>query len=236
MGKIFKEEWKVYGNVFDQYTLRNLFKLQTQGHFEELQSPVALGKEANIFTAITKDGEKVIVKIYRLQTCNFNKMFDYIKTDPRYMNLKKQRRKIIFAWTLREFRNLLKFREIVSVPRPITVLDNIIVMEMIGRDEPAPQLKDAYPDDAEEYAEQLVASLKEIYDKGFVHGDLSEYNILNFEEEPIFIDLSQSTTRNDPNYKEYWDRDIQNMARYFKKIGLKITKEDIENKIFENDK
>ncbi|PLW80773.1 serine/threonine protein kinase [Candidatus Woesearchaeota archaeon] len=232
MARIFKEEWKVYGNVFDQYTLRNLFKLQTQGHFEDLLSPVALGKEANIFTAKTKEGKVIIIKIYRLQTCNFNKMYDYIKTDPRFINLKKQRRKIIFAWTLREFRNLLKFRELVEVPTPITVLDNIILMEMIGRDEPAPQLKDSVPENREKFSKELISSLKKIYDKGYVHGDLSEYNILNFDDELVFIDFSQSTTRNDPNFKEYWERDIKNVARYFKKIGLKTSEEELKEQIF----
>lgn len=227
----FKEEWKVYGNVFDNFTRRNLFKLQTQGYFEELVSPIALGKEANIFTARTKDDEIIIVKIYRLQTCNFNKMYDYIKSDPRYINLKKQRRKIIFAWTLREYRNLMKFREFVNVPRPINVLDNILIIEMIGREKPAPMLKDAMPENPEEFTELLLESLKEIYDNGFVHGDLSAFNILNFEEEPIYIDLSQSTTKTDPNYKEYWERDIVNVARFLKKMGLKLSEEEITKKI-----
>lgn len=227
MVRSFPEKWKVYGNVFDQYTFRNLYKLQTQGHYEELLSPVALGKEANIFTARTSEGKTVIIKIYRLQTCNFNKMYDYIKGDPRYINLKKQRRKIIFAWTLREYRNLLKFREFVEVPQPITQLDNIIVMEMVGREEPSCQLKDDVPEDVKGFCETLIKELKKIRDAGFVHGDLSEYNILNFEDEPIFIDLSQSTTKSDPNYEEYWDRDIKNMVRFFRKIGYKITEEEL---------
>ena len=101
MARKWKEEWKVYENVFDNYTYRNLFKLQSKGYFESLLSPISVGKEANVFSAITKDQKLVIVKIYRLQTCNFNKMYDYIKLDPRYEHLKKQRRKIIFAWTQR---------------------------------------------------------------------------------------------------------------------------------------
>ena len=79
MGKITREKFKTYGNVFDEFTNRNLFKLATQGHFEELESTVSIGKEANIFTARTKDGELKIVKIYRLENCDFNKMYDYIK-------------------------------------------------------------------------------------------------------------------------------------------------------------
>ncbi|MFT4304627.1 MAG: serine protein kinase RIO, partial [Candidatus Woesearchaeota archaeon] len=79
MAKITREKFKTYGNVFDEFTLRNLFKLNSQGYFEDFLTPIALGKESNVFSAIRKDGKKVIVKIYRLENCDFNKMYDYIK-------------------------------------------------------------------------------------------------------------------------------------------------------------
>ena len=91
-----KEEWKVEKNVFSMSSERNLFKLASQGHFEELVSPIEMGKEANIFTARTKDGGLIIVKMYRLENCNFNKMYSYIRPDPRYIQLKKGKRNIIF--------------------------------------------------------------------------------------------------------------------------------------------
>ncbi|MBR9676197.1 serine protein kinase RIO [Candidatus Woesearchaeota archaeon] len=231
MAKISKEKWKIYGNVFDAYTLRLLFKLSSQGHFEELASPIALGKEANIFTAKTKNDELVIIKIYRLENCNFNKMYDYIKSDPRYMNLKKQRRKIVFAWTQREYRNLLQARQVISVPKPITITDHVLVLEMIGKKTPAPQLKDKLPKNKEEFAEKIIINMKKLYEANLVHGDLSEFNILNFEEEPVFIDFSQSTTKKDPNFDEYLDRDIKNIVRYLNKTGIKISIEELTKKV-----
>ena len=141
-----KEEWKVWGNVFDNFTNRNLFKLKSQGYFEELESPISVGKEANIFSAITKDKKRIIIKIYRLETCNFNQMYSYIRQDPRYSGMKKQRRKVIFAWTQREHRNLLKAREVgVRVPLVHTSVDNILVIEYIGDDYIALQLKNHIP-------------------------------------------------------------------------------------------
>ena len=116
MPKITREKFKSMHNVFDEFTNRAIFKLISQGHFDGLQSPISIGKEANIFTALKGD-RKVIVKIYRLETCDFNKMYDYIKEDPRYVNLKGKKRKIIFAWVQREFRNLLIARQAsVNVP------------------------------------------------------------------------------------------------------------------------
>ncbi|MCX8147214.1 MAG: serine protein kinase RIO, partial [Candidatus Woesearchaeota archaeon] len=132
MPKIAREKFKTLKNVFDAHTENILFKLISQGHFDGLQSPISIGKEANIFTAL-KGSKKVIVKIYRLETCDFNRMYDYIKFDERYLNLKKNRRRVIFAWCQREFRNLMKAREAnVKAPMPIAFKDNVLVMEFIG--------------------------------------------------------------------------------------------------------
>ncbi len=91
-----QDKFKTYGNVFDNYTNRNIFKLTSQGLFDEMESPVSIGKEANVFTGVRKDGGRIIVKIYRLETCDFNRMYDYIRTDPRFPNVKRSKRKIIF--------------------------------------------------------------------------------------------------------------------------------------------
>ena len=88
MAKITREKFKTWGNVFDQFTLRNLFELGSKGHFLELKSPISIGKEANVFSAETKDKGLIVAKIYRLETCDFNRMYDYIKYDARYLNLK----------------------------------------------------------------------------------------------------------------------------------------------------
>src|SRR3989339_1666921 len=139
-----KEEFKTWGDVFDQFTQRTVYKLITQGHFEGLESPISIGKESNVFSAIKKDGSRVMVKIYRLETCDFNRMYDYIKDDPRFLNLKRGKRNIIFSWVQREYRNLLKAREAnVSVPTPLVFINNTIVLEFIGDSSfIAPKLKD----------------------------------------------------------------------------------------------
>jgi RIO kinase 1 len=220
------EKFKTYGNVFDQFTIRNLFELSSKGHFLELKSPIFIGKEANIFTADKEDGGLIIVKIYRLETCDFNRMYDYIKYDARYLNLKAKRREIIFNWAQREFRNLMKAREAgVRVPLPIMCRDNILLMELIGRDEPAPKVKDTYPSNPQKFIKTTIEYMKKLYRAGLVHGDLSEFNILNLNEQPVFIDMSQGTVTKSINAEELLVRDIKNIARFAKKLGLKIDEE-----------
>ena len=53
-----REEWKVYGNVFSKHSMELLFQMTSQGYFENLESTISVGKEANIFTAITKKNDR----------------------------------------------------------------------------------------------------------------------------------------------------------------------------------
>ncbi len=142
-----REDQKTWGDVFDHFTQRTLFRLISQGHFEGLESPISVGKESNVFSALKKDGTRVMVKIYRLETCDFNRMFDYIKDDPRFDRIKKGKRNIVFTWVQREFRNLIKAREAnLSVPTPLTFFNNVLVLEFIGDNAIiAPKLKDEIP-------------------------------------------------------------------------------------------
>jgi len=231
MAKISKEKWKVWGNVFDEFTFRTLFKLASQGHFEVLQSPISIGKESNIFSA-KKNDVKIIIKIYRLETCDFNRMYDYIKYDPRYINVKTQKRKIVFAWTQREFRNLMKAREAgVNVPRPIAFLNNVLCLEFIGDKEAAPKLKDKPPKNKKIFFNKVVDNIQKLYKADLVHADLSQFNILNFKEEPVFIDFSQCTLKRNPRAEEFLIRDVRNITNFFNKIGLKVNQERVLKQI-----
>ena len=212
-----KEEWKVYGNVFSKHSKELLFNMTAKGYFDELAGALSVGKEANVFTAV-KDDNIIVVKIYRLENCNFNKMFDYLSHDPRYMNIKNRSRMIVFAWTQREYRNLMIAREVIKVPTPIAFKDNILLMEFIGDENAAPELKDAKPKNPKKFFEKIIGNMKKLFNHGMIHGDLSAFNILNYCEEPIFIDFSQATMTDASNAKELLRRDIKNICTHFRKF------------------
>ncbi len=228
-----KEEFKTWGDVFDRFTERTVYKLITQGHFEGLESPISIGKESNVFSALKKDGTRVMAKIYRLETCDFNRMYDYIKDDPRFLHIKKGKRNIVFSWVQREYRNLLKARQAnVSVPTPLTFLKNVLVLEFIGNDGAiSPKLKDAHPKYPREFFEKIISNMKRLHQAGLVHSDLSAFNILNHNESPVFIDFSQCTTLDTSRANEYLQRDIRNICNFFKKIGLKADEAKVREQI-----
>lgn len=223
-----KEKFKTMHNVFDEFTNRNLYKLMSEGHFKGLVGQLNMGKESNVFIAEREDGSYVIIKIYRLENCDFNKMYDYLKYDSRYIKLSNKRREVIFAWTQREFRNLLKAREAgVRVPTPYTFKFNILVEEFIGDEGAASKLKDLFPQEPKPFFDDLLKNLMKLAKAGLVHADLSAFNILNFREKPYFIDFSQTTPYDNPNAEEYLKRDIKNICVFFEKHGFKTNPEKI---------
>lgn len=225
-----RDKFKTRANVFDAFTERNIFLLSSKGYFEESSlSPLSIGKEANVFTAQGPD-DPVILKIFRLETADFTRMYEYIRTDHRYENLKHRRREIIFAWAQREFRNLLKARDArVAAPLPIEFLKNIIVMEQIG--EPALKVKDQLPEKPNEFYKAVLANMIKFRKAGYVHGDLSGFNILNDNEDPVLIDFSQATSMRDPLGNELLQRDAKNIANFFSKLNVKTSQEEILKKL-----
>ena len=226
-----QERFRTDKGVFDAFTNKNLYELKKRGYFDELESPIFVGKESNVFSA-KRGKKKVIIKIYRVQNCDFKRMFQYIKQDPRYETLRNRRREIIFSWTQREYKNLLRAeRGKVVVPKVIAVKNNVLVEEFIGDSEPAPPLKDAYPEDPEKFFKEIVKEMKKMYKAKLIHGDLSSFNILNYNGKPVLIDFSQGTLTKTPNSEELLIRDVNNIIKFFKKLGVKADFDKIMERI-----
>ncbi len=222
-----KEIFKTYKQVFDIFTERTLWALISAHHLDRLIGPISLGKEAVVFSA-EKDGGKAAVKIYRLQTCDFKRLYDYIKCDPRFAHLKKQKRDIIFAWAQREYRNLHAARKAgVPVPTPHLFKNNVLVMEFIGNEAAAPMLKDQHPENPKKFFDAVIKNMKKLYQAGLVHADLSAFNILNHDEKPVFIDMSQSTVLENANAEDYLVRDVKNICTFFTKRGLSVDEKSV---------
>ncbi len=235
MPTITREKFKTMNDVFDNKTNRNLFELASKGYFEEnTLSPIKIGKEANIFSAKKKDGTKIIIKIYRVNTCDFNRMFELLRRDPRFPKISKNKQKIVNAWASREFKNLHKARDGgVTVPTPYLIKENILLMEFIGDGEPAKQIKDEQPE-SKAFLDEIVQNMKKLHKANLVHGDLSQFNILTLHNHPIFIDFSQSMELTTQYAKEMLQRDIRNIANFFNKIGIKASEEEMMKKIIKS--
>jgi RIO kinase 1 len=219
------DDRKTFGEVFDKENLMRVYKLFSEGVFDSLEYPVSTGKEGNVFCASTKDGTLLALKIFRTSTATYRDMAKYVDGDPRFKGLMTNRRKLINAWAMKEYRNLERMHEHkVRVPKPVTCHKNMLVMEFIGSEEgPAPMMRSVTLEDPEGVCRTILDYVKVLYTKAqLVHGDLSEYNVLMHECDPVLIDVGQSVLLKHPLAEEMLDRDVANVARYFRKYGLGI--------------
>lgn len=239
--------------VFDIPTLETLYKFSKKGIIKALGGPISQGKESVIFHAIGGEGEELAIKMYKINTAHFNAMLDYIIGDPRFENIKKDRRSVIYVWAHKEFKNLKRASDAgVRVPKPIACDKNVLIMEFIGREGiPAPRMRDIPEDilkddfELEELFLRIISAIKTLYEKGtMVHADLSEFNILmkgyverefgtaanagaEIEIEPVIIDMGQSLLLNHPHADEFLLRDVRNIIIFFNKLGLTHSEDEI---------
>ena len=222
------DQFKVEDSVFDEATLGALYKLVQDGHIEAFGGPLSTGKEANVYLAASSDGE-VAVKVYRINASDFRTMRDYLDGDPRFEGIGSDKKKVVVAWTKKEFANLKRARDAgVRVPEPIAVQRNVLVMEFLGRDgERARRLNEVDVENPRTAYEVVREYMRRLYDAGLVHGDLSEYNLVVHEGELTVLDLGQAVTVHHPNYREFLERDCENVANFFARQGLDVTPEDL---------
>jgi RIO kinase 1 len=149
----------------------------------------------------------------------------YVLGDPRFEGLTANRKKLILAWAEKEFLNLKAFHKAgVRVPEPFFHRANMIVMEYIGTEvEPARELRNVKLEDPERIARKILDYMKLGYQKAkLVHADISEFNVLMLDGEPVIIDVGQAVMLAHSNSQEWLERDVRNVARYFRKYGMKI--------------
>jgi len=221
---------KVRNEVFDVLTLRTIYKLMDSGVFSRLIRVISTGKEANVFLAVDAAENPLAVKIYRVETSEFRKILPYIDGDPRFGRIPRDRRRLVYLWTKKEYKNLdTAFRAGAPVPYPVASRNNVLVMEFIGENGvPAPRLRDYYPENPERFVDELLDGLARFYfGAGLVHADLSEYNILVRDSSPVVIDLGQSVPFDHPNAPFFLQRDLQQLSKILAEFDKDFAPQDL---------
>ncbi len=222
---------KTYGGVFDKRTLLAFYKILKRS-VKIVEFPISTGKEGEVFRGIGKDGY-VAIKVYRISRLNYKSLSRFIEGDMRFANVSKRRDNIMYIWARKEYKNLQEYKKNgVNVPNPIDIWKNILVMEYIGDENfPAPLLKDVMENLKKDIVYKIIEEMRKMYRAGIIHGDLSEYNILIWNEKPYIIDVAQGVPIEHPLAEELLKRDLNNMERTFKKIGVEMSEREIAKEI-----
>jgi RIO kinase 1 len=220
------EEYEALEEVFDRSTLMVIYDYLNKGTINEIHGVVKAGKESRVYWGKDKKGSELAIKIYLTISSEFHKgILKYIEGDPRFKTVKRDTRSLIFAWAQKEFKNLeLAQTAKVRVPRPIAVKNNVLIMEFIGENgDTAPSLKEQEPENPAEVYDTLIGYLRRLYTKAkLVHGDLSEYNIMVWNEVPVIFDMAQAVLLAHPMADFLLHRDLTNLNRFFSHLGVKV--------------
>lgn len=226
---------KTYDQVFDRAALLTIASLIGEGVISTLDYPVSTGKEASIFHATDGAGRAKALKIYRIANATFRNIAMYIEGDPRFKKVKRATRPTIFAWAQKEYKNLVRMADAgVRVPGPERVLDNVLAMEYIGDEtRPAPTLREVRLEDPAAVYEDVVRNMQAIRRSKLVHADLSEYNLLFWDERVVVIDVGQAVPVDHPRADEWFRRDVSNIARFFRRLRVDISPSTLERTLLE---
>ncbi|KAM3142160.1 hypothetical protein pb186bvf_005814 [Paramecium bursaria] len=204
-----------------------LMKLINNKQLKEINGCISTGKEANVYHASDLDGKEYAIKIYKTSILVFKDRDKYVQGEFRFRNghCKSNPRKMIKLWAEKEIRNLKRISQSqIPCPEPTFVKSNVLMMQFIGKDmTPAPRLKDAQDVEYSNVYFQVLHIMRTLHQEcKLIHADLSEYNLLYYENKIYMIDVSQSIESDHPQAYLFLKRDIQNINNYFKKQGVHV--------------
>jgi RIO kinase 2 len=172
---------------------------------------LGVGKEADVYDALSPVGERIAVKFHRLGRISFRqtrRKRGYIREHSTWLYQSHLAAE-------REFMAMkLAYERGVSVPRPLSQSRHVIAMGMIEGGELS-----RYRDigDPKKVLREILRNIKKAYQKAHViHGDLSEYNIiLQPDGHVLIIDWPQAVKTDHANAAELLERDLKNVLMYF---------------------
>lgn len=201
------------------YDCLALNALVKAGILESLGKPLGVGKESDVYDAITCSGERVAVKFHRLGRTSFRqtrRLRGYL-LDRRHASWLYQSR----LAAEREIEALkLVYPCGVSVPKPVGYNRHVVVMGII---EGECLFRFTEIPDPEAILDEILENIRRAYIKArVIHGDLSEFNVvLTPDWRILIIDWPQYVRTDHPNAEALLKRDVWNVLRFFKrKFGL----------------
>jgi RIO kinase 1 len=204
---------------------------------DAITCPLKSGKEADVFV-VERDEACYIAKVFREREMRSFKNDAGYKEGRKSRNTRSQRAMdknskygkelAESAWHSAEADALTQLGDAgVRVPELYDHYDRVLFMEMIcdPDGEPAPQLGNVpfTPEEALVVYEQVVGEVIRMLLAGFIHADLSPYNILIDDNGPVIIDFPQCVSAaHNLQASAILQRDIHSISRHLGLINPEI--------------
>lgn len=205
---------------YDSLAINTLVK---SGVIESFGQSLGVGKEADVFDALSPDGKRIAIKLHRLGRISF-------RQTRRKRGYAREHSTWLFQSHIaaeREFQALqLVYKIGVAVPEPISQNRHVIAMGMIEGAQLSKYKEIANP---KKILREILRNVRKTYLKAkVIHADLSEYNIiLKPDGHILIIDWPQYVKTDHANAEELLERDLRNVLTFFsRKFEVKVTVED----------
>ncbi|MEW5955263.1 MAG: RIO1 family regulatory kinase/ATPase, partial [Candidatus Micrarchaeota archaeon] len=144
--------------------------------------------------------------------------------DPRF-HVQPTHRAMVQLWARKEYANLKRcFEAGALVPEPLVHRENVVVMQFLGEEGiPCALLERIVVENPAQALEGVLENVRKTYCAGVVHADLSSFNIVPFRGKPFFIDFGQAVLREHPRAREFLEKDVENVVKFFAKLGCRKT-------------
>ncbi|ELY40266.1 serine/threonine-protein kinase RIO2 [Natronorubrum tibetense] len=216
-------QYEGYTLQFEGYDILALRALVEQDTISEFGSPLGVGKESDVYEV--KSYKPHALKYHREGYTNFREVHkerDYT-SDNEHVSWMYTARKA----AEREYDILEELYPDVSVPRPIGQNRHAIVMEkMDGVELSRTKLEDAQ---VLGVLDLLVREVARAYEEGYVHADMSEYNVFVSEAGVKVFDWPQAVPTDHENADEFLRRDLTNIVGYFRRKYPKHVPDELES-------
>ncbi|RJX44257.1 serine/threonine protein phosphatase [Halonotius aquaticus] len=215
-------QYEGYQLTFEGYDALALRTFAERDTFDGIGAPLGVGKESDVYEV--QSFRPMALKYHREGYTNFREV-------QREREYTADRDHVSWLYTARqaaerEFETLEGLYPDVSVPRPVDQNRHAIVME---------KLTGAELSHAELESEQVVGVLELIieemaaaYDAGYVHADMSEYNVFVDTDGVTIFDWPQAVSTDHDNARELLERDLENIYSYFRRKYPRETPESLD--------
>ncbi len=204
-------QYEGYKLTFEGYDALALHTFAERDTIQGFGSSLGVGKESDVFEV--QSYKPLALKYHREGFTNFREVM-------RERDYTSDRDHVSWLYTARkaaerEYERLESLYPDVSVPRPIDHNRHAIVMEKMD----GVELSRAKLESAQVVGvlDLVVREMATAYREGFVHADMSEYNVFVSESGVTVFDWPQAVPTEHDNAEEFLERDLRNIVGYFRR-------------------
>ena len=200
-----------YRLTFEGYDALALHTFAERDTVDGVGAPLGVGKESDVYEA--RSFEPLALKYHREGYTNFRE----VQKEREYTAEKAHRSWLYTARKAaeREYEALEALYPAVSVPKPVDQNRHAVVMAKVD----GVELSRVELDSGQVVGvlDLVLAEMAAAHRAGYVHADMSEYNVFVASDGVTVFDWPQSVTVEHANARELLERDVENVLGYFER-------------------